>query len=60
MTAPGTLTPDEVYAVTAYLLFLNEIIPEDAVMNAETLPAVVMPARDRFVTDDRVGGPEVR
>ena len=60
MTTPGTLTPDEVYAVTAYLLFLNEIIPEDAVMNAETLPAVVMPARDRFVTDDRVGGPEVR
>ena len=29
-------------------------------MNAETLPAVVMPARDRFVPDDRVGGPEVR
>ena len=60
MTSPGSLTPDEVYAVAAYILFLNEIIPEDAVMNAETLPAVVMPARDRFVRDDRVGGPEVR
>ena len=60
MTSPGSLTPDEVYAVAAYILFLNEIIPEDAVMNAETLPAVVMPARDRFVPDDRVGGPEVR
>ncbi len=59
MTAPGSLTADEVYAVTAYILFLNEIIPEDAVMNAETLPAVVMPARDRFVPDNRVGGPEV-
>ena len=60
MTAPGSLTPDEVYAVAAYILFLNEIIPEDAIMNAETLPVVIMPARDRFVPDDRVGGPEVR
>ncbi len=59
MTAPGSLTADEVYAVAAYILFLNEIIPEDAVMNARTLPAVVMPARDRFVPDNRVGGPEV-
>ena len=31
-----------------------------AVMSAETLPAVVMPARDKFVPDDRRGGPEVR
>ena len=60
MTSPGSLAADEVYAVTAYILFLNEIIPEDAVMNAETLPAVVMPARERFVPDNRVGGPEVR
>ena len=60
MTSPGSLTADEVYAVAAYILFLNEIIPEDAVMNAQTLPAVVMPARDRFVPDNRVGGPQVR
>ena len=60
LSSPGSLTADEVYAVSAYILFLNEIIPENAVMNAETLPAVVMPARDRFVPDDRVGGPEVR
>ena len=60
MTAPGSLTADEVYAVAAYILFLNEIVPEDAVMDAQTLPAVVMPSRDRFVTDDRVGGPTVR
>ena len=59
-TSPGSLTADEVYAVAAYILFLNEIIPEDAVMNAQTLPAVVMPARDRFVPDDRAGGPAVR
>ena len=60
LTSPGSLTTDEVYAVAAYILFLNEIIPENAVMNAETLPAVVMPAWDRFVPDNRVGGPEVR
>ena len=60
MTSPGSLTADEVYAVAAYILFLNEIIPEDAVMNAQTLPAVVMPARDRFVPDNRVGGPQIR
>jgi cytochrome c len=54
---PGILTNDQVYAVIGYILYLNEIIPEDAVMNAETLPAVVMPARDKFVVDDRTGGP---
>lgn len=54
---PGILTDDEVYAAIAYILYLNEIVAEDAVMNAQTLPAVVMPARDKFVADDRVGGP---
>ena len=58
--APSSLTADQVYAVTAFLLYRNEIIPEDAVMSSETLPAVVMPARDRFVPDDRRGGPELR
>lgn len=57
---PGSLRADEVYSLAAYLLFLNEIVPRDAVMDAETLPAVVMPARGRFVPDDRRGGPEVR
>lgn len=46
---PGSLTDDDVYAVTAYLLFLNEIIGETDAMNAETLPAVHMPNRDNFV-----------
>ena len=59
-TTPGTLTHDETYAVIAYLLYLNEIVDETAVMNARTLPAVTMPAQDRFVPDDRVGGPTVR
>jgi mono/diheme cytochrome c family protein len=53
---PGSLTADEIYGVVAYLLVLNEIIPRDAVMDAASLPKVVMPARDRFVPDPR-GGP---
>lgn len=48
---PGSLTNDEVYAVTAYLLYLNEIVAQDTVMNAISLPQVVMPNRDNFVWD---------
>ena len=55
LSAPGTLTPDETYAVVAWLLAENEIIPRDAEMNAKTLPAVKMPAAGRFVVDDRAG-----
>ena len=56
---PGSLTPDEVYAVTAYLLHLNGIIGESDVLDARTLPGVKMPNRDGFVPDSRpdVGGP---
>ena len=43
----GTLSADEVYALTAFLLSKNGIIQEDAVMNAESLPSVRMPTRDR-------------
>jgi Cytochrome c len=49
MNTPGTLTEDEVYAVTAYLLYLNNIISEDDEMNAKTLPKVQMPNRDGFI-----------
>jgi len=59
-TAPGSLTSDEVYALVAFLLSRNGIIGDDTVMDASLLPQVVMPARDRFVTDDRRGGGEVR
>ena len=52
-TKPLSLTNDEVYAVTAYLLFLNGIIPEGAVMNAQTLPQVRMPNRDGFIDRSR-------
>lgn len=57
---PGSLTDDEVYALTAYLLFLNELWPADARLDRASLPRVLMPARDRFVRDDRRGGREVR
>lgn len=57
---PGSLEPDEVYSLVAFLLHANEIIAENDVMNATTLPVVVMPARDRFVRDNRRGGPEIR
>jgi len=52
-TAPMSLTNDEVYAVSAYILNLNGIIAEDAVMNAHTLPQVKMPNRDGFVDYSR-------
>jgi mono/diheme cytochrome c family protein len=57
---PGTLTPDEVYGVVAYVLHLNQIVPENAVMDATTLPKVKMPARDKFVKDNRTGGKVVK
>ena len=44
----GTLTPDEVYALTAYLLNINGVIPEDAVMDRETLPKIKMPNREAW------------
>jgi len=50
---PKTLTDDEVYAVSAYILFLNGIIAENAPMNAQTLPLVKMPNRDGFVDYSR-------
>ena len=46
---PKSLTNDEVYALTAYVLALNKIIGENDAMNAETLPRVRMPNRDGFI-----------
>jgi cytochrome c len=48
-TAPRTLTDQEVYALTAYLLAANKLIGENDEMNATTLPKVKMPNRDNFV-----------
>ena len=47
--AEGTLTHDQIYALSAYILYRNDIIGQDEVMNAETLPKVVMPNRDGFI-----------
>ena len=48
-SAPRTLTDQEVYALTAYLLAANKLIGENEEMNATTLPKVKMPNRDNFV-----------
>ncbi len=50
---PGTLTADQVYAVTAYLLHVNGIIGEHDVLDARTLPQIKMPNRNGFVPDAR-------
>jgi S-disulfanyl-L-cysteine oxidoreductase SoxD len=47
---PKTLTNDEVYAVTAYILVLSKIIGENDVMDADNLPKVKMPNRDGFAS----------
>ena len=44
----GSLTPNEVYALTAYLLYKNDVIQEDQVMDTQSLPKVRMPNRDGF------------
>jgi S-disulfanyl-L-cysteine oxidoreductase SoxD len=53
MNAPQSLTNDQVYALSAYILNLNGLIPENAVMDAQSLPKVMMPNRDGFIIDDR-------
>jgi cytochrome c len=53
MTAPQSLTNDQVYALAAYILNLNGLVPDDAVMDAQTLPKVTMPNRNGFIPDDR-------
>jgi cytochrome c len=44
-----TLSVNEVYSITAYVLNLNEILNDDAVVNDKSLPAIVMPNRDGFI-----------
>ncbi len=52
-TAPDSLSNDDVYALTAYILAQAKVIPDDAVMNAQTLSKVQMPNRSGFVPDRR-------
>lgn len=52
-SSPGSLSDDEVYSVVAYILSEAKIIKPTDVMNAQTLPKVVMPNRDGFIPDRR-------
>jgi cytochrome c len=63
LMTPGTLTADETYAVTAYLLNREGIVPADQIVDAKALVAIQMPGKSHFVEDDRrgsTGGPKVR
>lgn len=63
LTAPGSLAPNETYAVVAFLLNREGLFPDSAMLDARSLPAVQMPARSHFVEDDRrgsTGGKNVR
>jgi S-disulfanyl-L-cysteine oxidoreductase SoxD len=51
--APQSLSNDEVYAVSAYILNLNGLLPADATLDAKSLPAIKMPNRSMFVGDPR-------
>jgi cytochrome c len=53
MNAPQSLSNDEAYAVTGYVLQLNGLVAADAVMTAASLTAVQMPNRNGFMVDDR-------
>ena len=55
-TAPGTLPPNDIYSVVAFLLAENGIVGREDIMDAASLPRVHMPAHDRFVPDNRMGG----
>lgn len=60
MDRPQTLTANEVYALSAYLLHLNGLIAAEAAMDAQSLPAVRMPNREGFIVDDRPDAKAVR
>ncbi|MCC6709558.1 MAG: cytochrome c [Gammaproteobacteria bacterium] len=52
-TAPGSLNDDEVYALTAFLLAANGVVPQDTVLDAARLATLRMPNRDGFIPDSR-------
>jgi len=58
--APGSLSNNEVYSLVAYVLEQNKIIAAGTVVDQQNLAGIKMPARDRFVPDNRRGGNEVR
>ena len=46
----GSLKPDEVYALTAFLLYINDVIPEDQVLDEQSLPKIKMPIGDAYAS----------
>ncbi len=60
MDRPQSLTANEIYAVSAYILNLNGLISANAAMDASSLPKVQMPNRDGFIVDDRPDTKAVR
>jgi cytochrome c len=56
-TQPQSLSDDEVYALTAYVLYMNDIIDEELVLNAQNLASVEMPNKDGFFIDPRPDSP---
>ena len=50
LNAPQSLKPDEVYAVSAYMLFLNGVVPQDTTLDADNLAKINMPNRNGFVS----------
>lgn len=55
LTAPGSLSPDQTYAVSAYLLNREGLLPDGATLDARSLAAIRMPALSHYVQDDRRG-----
>jgi S-disulfanyl-L-cysteine oxidoreductase SoxD len=53
LTAPGSLSDEQVYSVVAYILGEASILPKDATVDASNLPHIAMPNRDGFVPDPR-------
>ena len=53
LNAPQSLSNEDVYAVSAYILNLNGLLPDNATIDAKSLAAIKMPNRDTFVNDPR-------
>ena len=60
MTAPQSLTNEEVYALSAYILNLNGLVPDGGSLDAKTMAAIEMPNRNGFIVDDRPDAKAVR
>ncbi|MDH4020032.1 MAG: c-type cytochrome [Xanthomonadales bacterium] len=50
---PQSMTDEEVYAITAYVLYLNDLVEDDFVLTADNLASIEMPNKDGFFFDDR-------